>query len=145
MDVLYWYWSSSANRWAIWVYRREAGMHIKGCAMICKYEAECDYYVFWNNECCFGKFSHTSGSQSTSSTMTVYFKIGNEALTVSNFFDPKNGDQYDSTKGIMHYSYWRRNVYHYNTDISDLESRCAKRCLVTDDRWDDFLLKKFYF
>ena len=108
--------------------------------MICKYEAECDYYVFWNNECCFGKFSHASGSQFTTSTSTVYFKIGNEELTVSNFYDPKNGDQYDSEKGLMDDSYWKRGIYTYMTDSSDLESRCAKRCLVTDDGWVNFLL-----
>ena len=129
MDSLYWNWGSSATRWSIWVYRREAGMNIKGCAMICAYEEQCAFYVFWNNECCFGKFTHTSGSQFTTSSMTVYFKIGNEDLSVSNFYDPKNGNQYDSTMGIMDHSYWKRNIYHYNTDTSDLESRCAKRCL----------------
>ena len=30
IDAYYWTWSSSANRWAIWVYRREAGLNIKG-------------------------------------------------------------------------------------------------------------------
>ena len=112
MDPRYWSWGSSATRWSIWVYRREANTHIKACAMICTYETDCDFYVFWNNECCFGKFSHATGSQFTTSSMDVYFKIGNEEISVPNYYDPKNGDQNDATKGIMHNWYWRHNVYY---------------------------------
>ena len=112
MDPRYWSWGSSATRWSIWVYRREGNTHIKACAMICTYESDCDFYVFWNSECCFGKFSHTTGSQFTTSSMDVYFKIGNEEISVPNYYDPKNGDQNDATKGIMHNWYWRHNVYY---------------------------------
>ena len=132
IDSHYWSWGSSATRWSIWVYRREAGMSQKGCAVICKYEAECDYHVFWNNECCFGRFTY-SGSQFTTSSETVYFKIGNEALSVSSFYDDKNGNEYDTTRGLMDDYWWKRNIYHTNTETSDLESRCAKKCLVTHD------------
>ena len=119
-DLPYWSWSQNANKWSIWVYHRKVDISkSQSCAIVCKYASECEYYVFWNNECCLGKFSHTTGSQFSTSDQTVHFKSGTmesftsgaEPFPVSNFYDPKNGDENDPEKGIMTYYYWRHNVY----------------------------------
>ena len=125
-DFHYWSWNKNANKWSIWAYRREIDISSsQTCAFICNYDPECEYYVFWNNdECCLGKFSHTTGSQFSTSDETVYFKSGTiesvtsgaEPFPVSDFYDPKNGDENDPEKGIMTYTYWRRNLYQWVQD-----------------------------
>lgn len=91
--------------------------------MRCQFDANCDFFVHWSNQCCLGKMTH-SGSQFTTNNYKVYFKIGNEnADFIGNYFNNQNGN-------LIHWPYWAVNIYHTNTED---ESRCAKRCLTSHD------------
>ena len=61
--------------------------------MICMYEDQCDFYVLWNGQCCFGNFD-SEGPQFTTDAVSqtgVYFKQGNEEISIPNYFETKNG------------------------------------------------------
>ena len=82
--------------------------------MICMYEDQCDFYVLWNGQCCFGNFDN-EGPQFTTDAVSqtgVYFKQGNEEISIPNYFETKNGDENNPTMGLMHEWYWQHNIYY---------------------------------
>ena len=137
----YWSWNSNSNRWQQYVYKSEASSHIRGCSFICAFDTECEFYVYLSNVCWFGKMGYT-GNLLTSATnnLEVFFKVGVEDSSfINDAFNDRNGD-YQSDIGIMSATYWQAAIYWTGQDGDGLDSRCAKRCALSNDNTCNFYI-----
>ena len=57
---------------------------------------------------------------------------------IASSYSVKNGDENDISQGLVSHSYWQQMIYAHYSDQEALESRCSKRCLVSDDNTCNF-------
>ena len=72
----YWYMSSILN-WNKWIYKiHGSGNTFYGCSFECYHDSSCDYFVWYNSDCHYGKFSY-SGSELINSMAENYVYLKN--------------------------------------------------------------------
>ena len=138
----YWSWSDNTKRWQQYVYKSESSGHIRGCSILCMWDTECEFYVYLSGNCWFGKMDY-SGSLLTSATnsLEVFFKVGSEdSGFISTEYTDRNGIAGPS--GIMAAGYWQKAIYWAGQDGDGLDSRCAKRCAMSQDNTCNFYIVK---
>ena len=54
------------------------------------------------------------------------------------YYSEKNGDENDDAHVFIDHNYWQQMIYSHHSDDAATESRCAKRCLVSDDKTCNF-------
>ena len=76
----YWYKSCNCNSdwdWDKWIYKIHGSGKTKyGCSFECYYDSSCDYFVWYNDDCHYGRFSY-SGSRLINSMVEVYAYLKN--------------------------------------------------------------------
>ena len=137
----YWSWNHNSNRWQQYAYKSEASAHIRGCSFLCGSDTECEFYVYLSNVCWFGKMDYEGNLLTTATNnLEVFFKVGAEdSGFINDAYTDRNGE-YESSLGLMSSTYWQAAIYWKGQDGDGLDSRCAKRCALSNDNTCNFYI-----